>query len=245
MTTRADFAVSEGDALPFVLTWHPSEQRAAGPIDVRAAVADTEAWWRDWSARCTYERPVARAGAALADHAEGAHLRADRRHRGRADHLAARAARRRAQLGLPLLLAAGRDAHAATRCSRSATSTRRARGATGCCARWRAGRRTCRSCTGRPASGGCPRSSSTGCPATRDRRRCGSATPPREQFQLDVYGELIDALLQAREAGLEPDPYAWRAAARAARLRRGGLDASPTRASGRCAARAGTSPTRR
>ena len=30
-----------------------------------------------------------------------------------------------------------------------------------------------------PASGGCPRSRSTGCPATRAPRRCGSATPPR------------------------------------------------------------------
>ena len=52
---------------------------------------------------------------ALAHHAEGADLRADRRHRRRADHLAAGAARRRAQLGLPLLLAARRDA---SRCSR-------------------------------------------------------------------------------------------------------------------------------
>jgi GH15 family glucan-1,4-alpha-glucosidase len=38
--------------------------------------------------------------------------------------------------------------------------------------------------------------------------RIGNAAS--EQFQLDVYGELMDALLQAREAGLEPDPYAWR-----------------------------------
>ena len=38
--------------MPFLLTWHPSEQRPPGPIDVRAALADTEAWWRDWSSRC-------------------------------------------------------------------------------------------------------------------------------------------------------------------------------------------------
>ena len=67
-----------------------------------AAAAPTTGEWRD-------------AVAALADHAQGADLRADRRHRRRADHLAARAARRRAQLGLPLLLAARRDVHAATR----------------------------------------------------------------------------------------------------------------------------------
>jgi GH15 family glucan-1,4-alpha-glucosidase len=52
MTTRAEFEVTEGDSLPFLLTWHPSEQRPPGPIDVRAAVMDTEAWWRDWSSRC-------------------------------------------------------------------------------------------------------------------------------------------------------------------------------------------------
>ncbi|MFY1668868.1 glycoside hydrolase family 15 protein [Plantactinospora sp. WMMB334] len=30
------------------------------------------------------------------------------------------------------------------------------------------------------------------------------------QFQLDVYGELMDALHQARSSGIEPDPDAWR-----------------------------------
>lgn len=51
--------------------------------------------------------------APLADHAEGARVRADRRHRRRADHVAAREDRRQPQLGLPLLLAARRDDHAA------------------------------------------------------------------------------------------------------------------------------------
>ena len=39
------------------------------------------------------------------------------------------------------------------------------------------------------ASAGSPSTSSPGCRATRARRRCASATP-REQFQLDVYGEV-------------------------------------------------------
>ena len=90
--------------------------------------------------------------AALADHAQGADLRPDRRHRGGADHLAAGTARRRAQLGLPLLLAARRhlDPDGADRAL--ATPTRRATGATGCCARSPAARRRCRSCTASPAS---------------------------------------------------------------------------------------------
>ena len=62
--------------------------------------------------------PVARRPAALGAHAQGPHLRADRRDRRRRDDLAARDARRRAQLGLPLL------AGSATRRSRSGASTR-------------------------------------------------------------------------------------------------------------------------
>ncbi|NUR88229.1 MAG: glycoside hydrolase family 15 protein [Nonomuraea sp.] len=39
--------------------------------------------------------------------------------------------------------------------------------------------------------------------------RAGNAAS--EQYQLDVYGELMDALHQAREAGIPPDPDAWEA----------------------------------
>ena len=48
----------------------------------------------------------------LADGAEGAHVRAHRRDRGRGDDVASRADRRRAELGLPLLLAPRRDLRA-------------------------------------------------------------------------------------------------------------------------------------
>ena len=54
--------------------------------------------------------PSRRAGA-LAPDAEGARPSPDRRPRRGADDLAARAARRDDELGLPLLLAAGRDVH--------------------------------------------------------------------------------------------------------------------------------------
>ena len=56
---------------------------------------------------------VGRARAPLAHRAQGAHLRPDRRDRRGADDVAARVDRLRPQLGLPLLLAARRDAHAA------------------------------------------------------------------------------------------------------------------------------------
>ena len=55
---------------------------------------------------------LAQAPASLGAHAQGPHLRADRRDRRRRDDLAARDPGGRAQLGLPLLLDARRDVHA-------------------------------------------------------------------------------------------------------------------------------------
>ncbi len=63
-------------------------------------------------ARVRLRRAVPVARRPLAARSRGAHLYADGRHRGGGDHLAPRTARRQAQLGLPLLLAARRDLHA-------------------------------------------------------------------------------------------------------------------------------------
>ena len=108
--------------------------------------------------------------------AEGADVRADRRDRRRADDVAAGVDRRRAQLGLPLLLAARRDADAARDAPAPGTATRRWRGGSGCCGRSRAIPPTCRSCTGSPASGASRSASSSGSRGTRTRGPCGSET---------------------------------------------------------------------
>ena len=55
LTTVAEFTVGAGESVPFVLTWHLSYERAPRPIDAHRAVAETEAWWREWSRRCSYE----------------------------------------------------------------------------------------------------------------------------------------------------------------------------------------------
>jgi GH15 family glucan-1,4-alpha-glucosidase len=55
LTTVAEFAVGAGESVPFVLTWHLSYGRAPRAIEPHGAVAATEAWWRDWSGRCLYE----------------------------------------------------------------------------------------------------------------------------------------------------------------------------------------------
>jgi GH15 family glucan-1,4-alpha-glucosidase len=54
LTTVADFEVSEGQRIPFVLAWHPSHTSLPKGIDANAALERTEAWWQRWYARCTY-----------------------------------------------------------------------------------------------------------------------------------------------------------------------------------------------
>ncbi|HUS64667.1 MAG TPA: glycoside hydrolase family 15 protein [Kofleriaceae bacterium] len=57
LTTVADFVVRAGEQVPFVLTWHPSNTPDPEPLDAARAVAGAEAWWRAWSERCTYQGP--------------------------------------------------------------------------------------------------------------------------------------------------------------------------------------------
>lgn len=55
--TLADFEVAEGDELGFDLTWFPSHEQAVQELDPRASLRDTEAWWTEWAARCTVTGP--------------------------------------------------------------------------------------------------------------------------------------------------------------------------------------------
>lgn len=50
---QAELAVERGDRLPFVLGWHAAHEPAAAPPDTEQALAATESFWRSWSARCT------------------------------------------------------------------------------------------------------------------------------------------------------------------------------------------------
>lgn len=57
MKTVADFTVSEGERVPFVLTWYPSHLSSPGALDPDRALADTETWWHGWAHHCTYDGP--------------------------------------------------------------------------------------------------------------------------------------------------------------------------------------------
>ncbi len=52
--TVARFDVSAGQRFPFVLSWGPSHQPPPPPIDPEAALAATEAYWSAWSSGLTY-----------------------------------------------------------------------------------------------------------------------------------------------------------------------------------------------
>jgi GH15 family glucan-1,4-alpha-glucosidase len=50
------FDVGAGEAVAFALSWFPSHTRPAA-VDVEEALRETETFWRDWSSRCGYEGP--------------------------------------------------------------------------------------------------------------------------------------------------------------------------------------------
>src|SRR5215469_10372346 len=49
------FAVKPGETVTFVVSWTQSDRRPPDAIDPLEALARTEAYWRDWSGRCTYQ----------------------------------------------------------------------------------------------------------------------------------------------------------------------------------------------
>ena len=133
---RVRRSTSRRRRVPFVLGWYPVARRRR-PARVRRCAGARRGRPRGGSSgrsARTYDGEWQRRWSALAHHAQGAHVRAHRRDRRRADDVAAGVDRQRPQLGLPLLLAARRHVHALRAHDRRATSTRRSPGATGCCA---------------------------------------------------------------------------------------------------------------
>jgi GH15 family glucan-1,4-alpha-glucosidase len=53
--TVASFDVVPGTRRSFSLTWYPSTGPTPLPLDSLAALTHARRWWRDWIARCTYD----------------------------------------------------------------------------------------------------------------------------------------------------------------------------------------------
>ena len=57
LSHAATFRVSAGDSVPFVLTYLPSHQGEPAPLDPFGALEQTRKFWDGWVSRCTYEGP--------------------------------------------------------------------------------------------------------------------------------------------------------------------------------------------
>jgi GH15 family glucan-1,4-alpha-glucosidase len=57
LTTVADFTVAAGQEHSFVLRYGLSYKDDPPPVDPGQSIEETEDWWRKWSARCTYKGP--------------------------------------------------------------------------------------------------------------------------------------------------------------------------------------------
>jgi GH15 family glucan-1,4-alpha-glucosidase len=64
LRTYGRFTVEQGDRVPFVLIWTPSNEPLPETVDAEAALTDTVEYWEEWIGRCTaggrWEAPLRR-----------------------------------------------------------------------------------------------------------------------------------------------------------------------------------------
>jgi GH15 family glucan-1,4-alpha-glucosidase len=54
-SARSEFVAAAGTRERLTLTWHLSFEQTPSVEDADSALARTQAWWREWSGRCSYE----------------------------------------------------------------------------------------------------------------------------------------------------------------------------------------------
>ncbi|SFS94914.1 glycoside hydrolase family 15 protein [Streptomyces sp. ok210] len=57
LTTYSDFTVAPGDRIEFTISWQPSHREAPALPDPAGALEATEDFWREWVEQCTYHGP--------------------------------------------------------------------------------------------------------------------------------------------------------------------------------------------
>ena len=213
---------------------------------VAEAFKATTNFWRAWVGTRDLPRTLARDGAALRAHAEAADVPAARLDRRRADLRSAGADRRRAQLGLPLHVDSRRVVHAlrpdAPRLHRRVGGVHAV--GRGSAAPSSSPTARCRSCTASTAGTSSRRKSCPTSTATWTRARCASATARPQHLQLDIYGELLDAIYLYDKYGAPISFDLWVNVRRLIDWVCAQLARARTRASGRYAADGGSSSTR-
>ena len=211
LTTVGEFTVAAGETRRFVLTYAPSHLPPRGPVDADAALADTVAFWEGWAARCTYRGEWRDAVVrslltlkALTYRPTGGIVAAP-------------------TTSLPEQLGGTRNWDYRYCWLRDATLTLLALMDAGYheeAAAWRDWLR--RAASGSPGQlqimygvAGerfLPEFEVPWLPGYEGARPVRVGNGAYDQRQLDVYGEVADALLQARRSGLPSDPEAWRLA---------------------------------
>ncbi len=208
LTTVAEFEVAAGDEIPFVLLWHPSHEDTPEPIDALATLETTEQWWRDWSDQCTYQGPWRDAVLRSLITLKGLIYAPT------GGIVAA------ATTSLPEHIGGVRNWDYRFCWVRDATLTLHALLRNGYIEEARAWREwLLRAVAGNPGQMNImygvagerrlPESELDWLPgyAGSEPVRIGNAA--HRQFQLDVFGELMDTLHQARSSGLQVEEYAW------------------------------------
>ncbi|MCB5909903.1 glycoside hydrolase family 15 protein [Streptomyces pinistramenti] len=57
LTTYSDFTVSPGERVAFTISWQPSHHQPPALAEPEASLEATEDFWRDWVEHCTYHGP--------------------------------------------------------------------------------------------------------------------------------------------------------------------------------------------
>ena len=208
-STVADFTVAEGQDIPFVLTWRVSSDGPPRRIITERALSETEQWWKEWSSRCTYQGPwrdaVIRSLITLKTLTyapTGGIVAAP-------------------TTSLPEQLGGVRNWDYRFCWIRDATFTLYSLLVAGYHSEAKAWREwLLRAVAGKPSDlqimygiGGERRLSEmelSWLPGYEQSTPVRVGNAASQQFQLDVYGEIMDALHQARELGLAPDGDSWR-----------------------------------
>jgi GH15 family glucan-1,4-alpha-glucosidase len=208
MTTVGEFAVEAGETVPFTMSWYPSHHRAFRYRDPYETLLGTETRWHDWSSHCTLQGPWREA---IIRSLITLRMLTYRPTGGIVAALTT---------SLPEWIGSVRNWDYRFCWIRDATLTLYALLSSG----YRNEARAWREWLMRAAAGH-PSEMQIMYGLAGERRlteyelpwlpgyegsqpvRIGNAAP--EQLQLDVYGELIDALHAANRYGLEASPFAW------------------------------------
>ncbi|HWC28335.1 MAG TPA: glycoside hydrolase family 15 protein [Solirubrobacteraceae bacterium] len=209
LTTVAEFGVQRGERVPFGLSWHASHEEPPPPRDPARSVEATQRWWEGWSSRCTYDgayaEPVSqslRALKAMTYHPTGGIVAA-------------------VTTSLPEQLGGVRNWDYRFCWLRDATFTLLSllgAGYTEEAERWRdwllravAGQPEAMQIMYGPAGERrLPELELPWLPGYEGSAPVRIGNGAAQQFQLDVYGELMDSLHDARDAGIDPEPASWR-----------------------------------